>query len=557
MALVPRSILKHFFIYASGSALLKCLSLGLIPLLLRVVSPEEYGILALAMSIGGITSHILDLGLRQYLLIDYFKRSATERLRLILDIIIFYTSISMPILATLFALSPWLIHTMTDKPVHLMALCIVTHVFFSFFAELFYQVLRNEQQVLILTSVQSVVTLGTMALNITIATRFHAGALGMLIGYITGLATATIVGSIWLVLRLKKHMRDKQVASLQTEQASESTIHTPPIHDNQTFPSLSHKNTPAYANQTSPTLDNQSFPKHADQTPPTQTNYYSPAYPEKNLTVFLSIREHCRRGARYLPYSLPLLPTTLLSWVLSSGDKWILALYATLFDVGIYALGDTVGTAYHLLVLYPLASSYIPYLIQRYAAGQIPIQELERQNKKIMVITLCALTVGSMGAYWLGRPLMYWFLPAHYHPVIPYIPLLLVGYILLTGTYFLSALIQFHNKRRFLAYSLVIPAVVNLALNRLLVPQYKLYGSLYATITAYALYFGGMLWYNMRLTRQLSYVPARRVVEEKENIFPQGQKEREPELPESTESSQISTLSQPDGILPVKNHHSK
>jgi O-antigen/teichoic acid export membrane protein len=539
MALVPRSILKHFFIYASGSALLKCLSLGLIPLLLRVVSPEEYGILALAMSIAGITSHVLDLGLRQYLLIDYFKRSTTERLRLIIDIIIFYTSISMPILMLLFIISPWLTPGIIGTSTTLMALCVVTHVFFSFFSELFYQVLRNEQQVLILTSVQSVVTLGTMALNITIATRFHAGALGMLIGYITGLATATIVGCLWLMLRLKKHMQSNQNTAATSSQASPASTHTT---------SFSHTHS-LHANQTSPTTNNQSSPAHAGPTPPAHTYQASP--------VFLSISEHCKRGARCLPYSLPLLPTTLLSWVLSSGDKWILALYATLFDVGIYALGDTVGSAYHLLVLYPLASSYIPYLIQRYAAGHLPIQELERQNKKIMVITLCALTVGSMGAYWLGRPLMYWFLPAHYHPVIPYIPLLLVGYILLTGTYFLSALIQFHNKRRFLAYSLVIPAVVNLALNRLLVPQYKLYGSLYATITAYALYFGGMLWYNMRLTGQLSYMPARRVVDEKENLFPQGQKEREPELPEPTESSQISTLSEPTNPSPVKYRYSK
>lgn len=534
MALVPRSILKHFFIYSSGSALLKCLSLGLIPLLLRVVSPEEYGILALAMSIAGITSHILDLGLRQYLLIDYFKRSATERLRLIFDIIIFYTSISVPILCALFIISPWLMHTMAGKSISLMALCIVTHVFFSFFSELFYQVLRNEQQVIMLTSVQSIVTLGTMALNITIATHFHAGALGMLIGYITGLATATIVGSIWLILRIKQHTHVNQTFFAQTNQT--------PTQTNQT--------SPAPANQTAASFDTERIsPARVNSTPPKHTSQTFP--------IFLSLSEHCRRGARYLPYSLPLLPTTLLSWVLSSGDKWILALYATLFDVGIYALGDTVGQAYHLLVLYPLASSYLPYLIQRYAEGKTPIQELERQNKKIMVITLCALTVGSMGAYLLGRPLMYWFLPAHYHPVIPYIPLLLVGYILLTGTYFLSALIQFHNKRRFLAYSLVVPAVVNLALNRLLVPHYKLYGSLYATITAYALYFGGMLAYNMRLTRQLSYLPAQRIAEEKEGNLPLGQKEREPELPESTKNNQISTLSKPAISVLVEDRYGK
>lgn len=489
MALVPRSILKHFLIYSSGSALLKCLSLGLIPLLLRVVPPEEYGVLALAMSIAGITSHILDLGLRQYLLIDYFKRSTTERLRLIIDIALFYTFVSIPFLSILLITAPWFTNNLAGKPIVIMTLCIVTHVFFSFFAELFYQVLRNEQQVLILTVVQSIVTLGTMILNITLASRYHTGALGMLIGYITGLTTATIIGCVWLIVRLKKYTQD----ALQNN-----------------------------------TLNSTSSP-----------------YGSHNFSVFLSITEHCKRGFRYLPYSLPLLPTTLLSWVLSSSDKWILALYATLFDVGIYALGDTVGAAYHLLVLYPLASSYLPYLIQRYAAGEFPIQELERQNKKIMSLTLCCLTLGSMSAYWIGKPLMYWFLPVHYHPVIPYIPLLLVGYILLTGTYFLSALIQFHNKRTFLAYSLVIPAVANIALNRLLVPHYKLYGSLYATITAYTLYFIGMLWYNIRLTHQLSYIPAQRIRKEKE---------REIILPESTEKGQISTLSKYNDRISIKNN---
>lgn len=479
MALVPRSILKHFFIYASGSALLKCLSLGLIPFLLRVVPPQEYGILALAMSVAGITSHILDLGLRQYLLIDYFKRSPVERLRLILDIALFYMCISIPILSALFVAAPWISPAVAGKSVYIMTFCIVTHVFFSFFAELFYQVLRNEQHVLLLTSVQSVVTLGTMGLNIGIATHFHAGALGMLIGYITGLATASFIGLGWLLLRLRK----------STE------------------------------------------------------------------IVFISVAHHSKQGSRYLPFSLPLLPTTLLSWIFSSGDKWILALYATLTDVGIYALGDTVGTAFHLLVIYPLASSYIPYLVQRYAAGQTPIQELEHQNKKIMVMTLCGLTVASMSAYWLGRPLMYWFLPPHYHPVIPYIPLLLVGYILLTGTYFLSALIQFHNRRAFLAYSLVIPATVNLALNRVLVPRYQLYGSMYATIAAYSVYFGGLLWYNVRLTQQLgNYIPAHQIENETGNLFPQGQKERELVLSETPETDQISTLREPMLNLSAKDH---
>jgi O-antigen/teichoic acid export membrane protein len=89
----------------------------------------------------------------------------------------------------------------------------------------------------------------------------------------------------------------------------------------------------------------------------------------------------------------------------------------------------------------------------------------------------------------------------------------LIGYILLTGTYFVSALIQFSNKRTFLAYSLIIPTIVNLGLNRALIPLYGLTGSMYATMAAYGLYFGGLLWYNKRLIRRNTYRVVTRATE--------------------------------------------
>lgn len=434
MALVPLHVIRHFVIYASGSALIKLLSLFLIPFLLYFVSPEEYGLLALAMSVAGILSRTLDLGLRQFAAIDYFRRPPEERWAFITDIVVLYSVISVPVLSLVALAAPYLQPRLFGTAASPLLLYIaIVHAFFYFYVELLYQVLRNEQQALQLTFLQAGATLGTMTFNIALAAYFHTGALGVIIGYSSSLCIITL---------------------------------------------------------------------------------YTGAFSGRRVAQKLeSFNVHLRRGWSYLPLSLPLLPSTLLSWLLSSGDKWLLARYATLYDVGIYALADTVCQAYHLLILYPLSGSYIPHLVQQYAQQPNDIRAIERHNRTVMWLSLAGITTLSLSAFFIGKPLLYWLLPKHYHAVVPYIPLLLIGYILLTGTYFVSALIQFSQKRTFLAYSLVVPATVNLALNRFLIPKFGLAGSMYATIAAYALYFGGMLWYNARLVRRLTYLPATRTVE--------------------------------------------
>lgn len=216
------------------------------------------------------------------------------------------------------------------------------------------------------------------------------------------------------------------------------------------------------------------------------------------------LKNACRNFSYYIKLGLPFIPSVLFGWLLSSGDRWVLARYATLHDVGIYSIADAFSQLFYMLVLYPLGGSYIPMILQKFAQNKEQLLEIEQWNRKIMYIsmigTIAAITIG----YFLCKPLLYIFLPAKYHEAIRYILFILLGDIFWMGTYFSSALIQYHKKSYFLALALCIPALLNVALNILFIPYFNIYGCVGATVISYITYFGITLWYNNRLQNKIN-----------------------------------------------------
>ena len=209
-------------------------------------------------------------------------------------------------------------------------------------------------------------------------------------------------------------------------------------------------------------------------------------YPTKSL----------KKMGYYLKFGFPFIPGVLFGWILASGDRWVLARYATLHDVGIYSLADTFGQLYQLLVLIPMSGSYLPHLFKRFADNKDNLASVEHWNRKNMYISMIGMSGLITGGYLILKPFLHWFLPIKYHESIDYIWFILMGYVFLMGTYFASSLIQFHKKTYFLAFSLFIPAIFNIILNIILIPYMAIYGCVIATLASYIVYFLITIWYN-------------------------------------------------------------
>lgn len=228
-------------------------------------------------------------------------------------------------------------------------------------------------------------------------------------------------------------------------------------------------------------------------------------YAKAHYFYAFNIQQILLHLAPYLRLGIPFIPGILFAWMLSSGDKWVLARYTTLHDVGIYAIADAFSQLFYVIILYPLSGSYLPWLFKRFAQEKKHIHAIEQQNKKTMYISMAVIALAITAAYVLGKPILYWLLPPKYHESILYIWPILMGNVFWMGTYFSSALIQYHKKSYFLALAICLPALLNIGLNIILIPLLGIYGCSIATLLAYIAYFFLILWYNYTLLKKHTF----------------------------------------------------
>ena len=62
---------------------------------------------------------------------------------------------------------------------------------------------------------------------------------------------------------------------------------------------------------------------------------------------------------------LPFIPNILFNWILSFGDRWVLADLTNMHNVGIYAFADQSTMMFQMTVLLPLSGSYVPYMLKQ------------------------------------------------------------------------------------------------------------------------------------------------------------------------------------------------
>jgi O-antigen/teichoic acid export membrane protein len=224
-------------------------------------------------------------------------------------------------------------------------------------------------------------------------------------------------------------------------------------------------------------------------------------YWSKSCFEFFDIKRGMSNFFCYLKLGLPFIPGVLFGWVLASGDRWVLARYSTLHDVGIYSVADMFRALYHMLIVYPFSGSYLPYLFQQFAHNKHDLLAVELANRKnmykAMFASICFITLG----YFVFRPIIFMLLPQGYHESVQYVWFILLGNVFLMGTYFASGIIQFYKKSYFLAFAMFVCAALNILLNILLIPLFNIYGCIGATVIAYIAHFCLLIWYNNYLLR--------------------------------------------------------
>ncbi len=179
-------------------------------------------------------------------------------------------------------------------------------------------------------------------------------------------------------------------------------------------------------------------------------------------------------------FGLPLVPMGVAAAVLSMADRYFLRYYATLEDIGLYALGYKVGLVVNLLV----SSFQIAWPAVLFSVAKR--DDAQKFYSKLLTYFMLVLTFVGLGLSVLSREALRVMTTEKFYDAYQVVPLVVLSYIFLGGYYVTAIGTNLMKKTQYLALATITAAIVHLILNFVLIPDYGMMGAAVSTVISYA-----------------------------------------------------------------------
>jgi len=201
-----------------------------------------------------------------------------------------------------------------------------------------------------------------------------------------------------------------------------------------------------------------------------------------------------------LVVGLPRVPHGALHQVTGMADRFLLGMYLSLDQLGLYSIGATVAST---LKLYPVAltTAWTPLAFEAMKRPDAP--EFYARTATYAFAVLAALATGLV---LLGDPLIRILTPSPYHAAAALIPLLVLGFTIQACANFISTALQIAKHIVPFPIITLVAAAVSVAANVLLIPVMGAQGAALASAIAQLALFAATWWF----VRQVYPIPYER-----------------------------------------------
>jgi O-antigen/teichoic acid export membrane protein len=182
---------------------------------------------------------------------------------------------------------------------------------------------------------------------------------------------------------------------------------------------------------------------------------------------------------RMLRFGIPLVPVGLSSLLLTMADRYFLKHFSTIAQVGLYSLGYNIG----MVMLLAEQAFQLAWPPHRFAIAKQP--NARHQFARILTYYLLAFGFLAMVLSLLAKELLMIMTTPKFYPAAAVIPLIALSYIFSGVRHMTNTGLAILNKNYYVPPIIVGSALLNLALNYVLIPPYGMIGAAWATILSY------------------------------------------------------------------------
>jgi len=223
---------------------------------------------------------------------------------------------------------------------------------------------------------------------------------------------------------------------------------------------------------------------------------FLPIYIRKAQKLKFSISE----SKEMLAYSAPLAFSSISSMVLTFGDRYVLNFIDSRESVGLYSLAAKFVNTIDIAILQAFQLAYLPYAYKNYESDSF--KYFHKKNTTYMVLAMFFL---GLGVSLFAKEILVIFSPKNpdYWEAAIYIPLIVFLKPLAAMRFMFGVGLHFMKKTKYIPLIVVGSAVLNIALNVLLIPSMNVYGVILASVISFVLmdvayYFLSVKFYKIK-----------------------------------------------------------
>ena len=195
-----------------------------------------------------------------------------------------------------------------------------------------------------------------------------------------------------------------------------------------------------------------------------------------------------------LRFGAPQVPAGVLGQTMAMTDRYVLGLYLSLQDVGVYSIGITMAS---VLKLFPaaFASAWMPFAFSSLGRTDAPVMFARQASYAFAVMCFAAL-----GAAVCAGPVVELVLPRAYHQAPGVIPVLVLGITIQATTGFVITSLNVARRTSRIPLAAAIGALGSLLGSLVLIPRFGVIGAAYGVLCGQIAFAASTAWLS-----QLSY----------------------------------------------------
>ncbi|MGC4100318.1 lipopolysaccharide biosynthesis protein [Ferruginibacter sp.] len=176
-----------------------------------------------------------------------------------------------------------------------------------------------------------------------------------------------------------------------------------------------------------------------------------------------------------LKYSINTIPSSLIAWLSSYGDRFLIERFIDMKSLGIYSFLSTISSLTEMGFL-ALGAALQPFVFDFFK-----VENKEKSHHLYRLFLLLSTCLASF-IIMAGSNLDLLISNKGYLEIVKYLPVMTIGYIFSAVTYLFSLQIIYAKKSHYFIYFGIIVLFTNISLNAVLIPPYGIWGAVVTSV---------------------------------------------------------------------------